>query len=70
MNVMGESIPAKRHGKCRMCNTENTVITKHNEYLLDRKNGVKIDLCDKCRRHYNTYFTYLKNNHNYKGRIR
>ena len=24
---MGESIPAKRHGKCRMCQAENTVIT-------------------------------------------
>ena len=36
---MGESIPAKRHGKCRMCRKENTVLTKHHEYLLDRKKG-------------------------------
>ena len=67
---MGVSIPAKRHGKCRMCQAENTVITKHHEYLLDKKNGVKIDLCDKCRRHYNQYFQYLRDEHNYKGRIR
>ena len=43
---MGESIPAKRHGKCRMCRKDNTVLTKHHEYLLDKKKGVKINLCE------------------------
>ena len=67
---MGESIPAKRHGKCRMCCKENTVLTKHHEYLLDKKKGVIIQLCEKCHDHYNWYFRHLKKKYHYTGRIR
>ena len=67
---MGVSIPAKKHGKCPMCHAKNTVLTKHHEYLLDKKKGKIIDLCEKCHDYYNWYFGYLKKYHNYKGRIR
>ena len=67
---MGESIPAKRHGKCPMCKKENKVLTKHHEYLLDKKKGVIIQLCEKCHDHYNWYFRNLKKKYHYTGRIR
>ena len=69
-DIMGVSIPAKKHGKCPMCHAKNTVLTKHHEYLLDKKKGKIIGICDKCRKHYNQYFQYLQHYHNYKGRIR
>ena len=50
---MGVSIPAKKHGKCPMCHKENTVLTKHHEFLLDEKKGKIIKLCKKCHDHYN-----------------
>ena len=67
---MGESIPDKRHGKCPMCKKENKVLTKHHEYLLDKKKGVIIQLCEKCHDHYNWYFRHLKKKYHYTGRIR
>ena len=69
-DIMGVSIPAKKHGKCPMCHAKNTVLTKHHEYLLEKKKGKIIRICEKCRKHYNQYFQYLQHYHNYKGRIR
>ena len=67
---MGVSIPAKKRGKCPMCRKDNTELTKHHEYLLDKEKGKIIPLCKKCHEHYNWYFTYLKDEYHYKGRIR
>ena len=68
---MGVSIPAKKRGKCPMCRKDNTELTKHHEYLLDKEKGKIIPLCKKCHDHYNWYFTYLKAPpYHYKGRIR
>jgi len=63
---MGESIPAKRHGRCPMCRKENIVLTDHHEFLLDKKKGKKIKICEKCHKHFHWYFEYLKRYHNYK----
>ena len=68
--LLGVSIPAKKHGKCPMCHKENTVREEHHEYVLDKKNGKIIKICKKCHNHFTWYFQYLKQYHNYKGRIR
>ena len=67
---MGVSIPAKKRGKCPMCRKDNTELTKHHEYLLDKEKGKIIPLCKKCHDHYNWYFRHLKKKYHYTGRIR
>ncbi len=58
------------HGWCPACQTENTLLEEHHEYVLDKKNGKIIMMCKDCHEHFGWYFHYLKEKHNYKGSIR
>jgi len=58
------------HGWCPMCQTENTLLEEHHEYVLDKKNGKIIMMCNDCHKRFTQYFQYLKNNCNYEGSIR
>ena len=58
------------YGWCPMCQTENTLLEEHHEYVLDKKNGKIIMMCNDCHKRFTQYFQYLKDQHNYEGSIR